>query len=125
MSFPPPQMFCPSPLMTSHHKSSTTPEVEFRIDYLRQSSHVISTSRPSQTNSGPSFFFFPPLFLFLLFHNWYGIRGRGATVISVPLFFSQHITFAGTGSQTTGLLPRMELSFVAHRRPEEQWMLIC
>lgn len=56
----PPQMF-PRALMTSQNKSSTTPEVKFRADYLKQSMHVISTSRPSQTNSILSFFFFLPL----------------------------------------------------------------
>lgn len=53
----PPQMF-PRALMTSQNKSSTTPEVKFRADYLKQSMHVISTSRPSQTNGILSFFFF-------------------------------------------------------------------
>lgn len=114
----PPQMFRSSPLMTIQHKSSTTPEVEFRIDYQKQSTHVISTSRPSQTNSGPILFFFLPTFS-LLFPNWYGIHGWSATVISIHLFFSQHVTFAGIGSQTTGLSQRMECSFIAHRRPEE------
>lgn len=83
-------------------------------DYLKQSMHVISTSRPSQTNSILSFF--SPS---LLFPNWYGIHGWSATVISVSLFFSQHVTFAGSGSQTAELLPRMESSFIAHRSPEE------
>lgn len=109
----PPQMF-PRALMTSQNKSSTTPEVKFRADYLKQSMHVISTSRPSQTNSILSFF--SPS---LLFPNWYGIHGWSATVISVSLFFSQHVTFAGSGSQTAELLPRMESSFIAHRSPEE------
>lgn len=118
----PGRCFRSSPLMTSQHKSATTPEVEFRIHYLKQSMHVISTSRPRQTNSGPVFFLFlssPVLSLSLLFPNWYGIHGWSATVISIHLFFSQHITFAGTGSQTTGLLQGMESSFAAHRRPEE------
>lgn len=109
----PPQMF-PRALMTSQNKSSTTPEVKFRADYLKQSMHVISTSRPSQTNRILSFF--SPS---LLFPNWYGIHGWSATVISVSLFFSQHVTFAGSGSQTAELLPRMESSFIAHRSPEE------
>lgn len=106
----PPQMF-PRALMTSQNKSSTTPEVKFRADYLKQSMHVISTSDKQYPQ-----FFFPAS---LLFPNWYGIHGWSATVISVSLFFSQHVTFAGSGSQTTGLLPRMESSFIAHRSPEE------
>lgn len=97
--------------MTSQNKSSTTPEVKFRADYLKQSMHVISTSDKQYPQ-----FFFPAS---LLFPNWYGIHGWSATVISVSLFFSQHVTFAGSGSQTTGLLPRMESSFIAHRSPEE------
>lgn len=80
-----------------------------RIDYLKQSAHVISTSRPRQTNSGPVYFLLPSLSSTLLsfsplFPNWYGIHGWSATVISIHLFFSQHVTFAWHWFPNSGAL---------------------
>lgn len=103
--------------MTSQHKSSTSPEVEFRINYLKQSMHVISTSRPSQTNSGPS--------SFSRSHSLcYSLIGMAFMAGVQQLFpstcFSLNASpLPGTGSQTTGLLQRMESSPIAHRRPAE------
>lgn len=44
-------------LQSSYDKSTQKLHIsEFRICYLKQSMHVISTSRPSKTNGGPVFF---------------------------------------------------------------------
>lgn len=115
----PPQMFRFAPLMTSQHKSSTSLEVEIRICYLKQSMHIISTSRPSQTKRGPSFF------CFFCFHSLcYSLIGMAfmagtRQLFPSPCFPLDTSPLPGSGSQTTGLLHRMESSPIEHRHPKE------
>lgn len=55
--------FTPVLLRRVNATSSSSPEVEFRINHLKQSMHIISTPRPGYTNTSPLvvyFFFFPP-----------------------------------------------------------------
>lgn len=111
----PPQMFHCSPLMTSQNKSFTTPEVKFRTDYLKQSMHVISTSRPRQINYVPGSLSSTLCYFLIGMAFMAGLQ----QLFPSPCFSPNTSPFAGTGSQTTGLLLRMESSIIARRSPEE------
>lgn len=119
----PHRRFAPALLRQVNAMSSSSPEVEFKINHLKQSMRIISTPRPSYTNTGPLvvylFFSSPPSLPFsLLFPNWCGIHGWSATVISIHLFPTfAWLPFPCTTARARAR--RLECGAVARTRPAE------